>query len=263
MTRSLIRFSGISFALLVSATAAQASSYLPGLAGTCAACTFGVHLPEGSSGSLPGVGGGGIDPVAGGVLDGARTYIFDLTGWVDGTVSRGDPDFAMLVWDMGDAFDTVRLYPHQDHFGGGPTTDPFLVQDVMEFSVWGSHDNVTFSLLADVIGYDVNGEGPGVPTYTFAGTAPSVVYRGGSTAFGVTNAYTRDYTFPTAFRYYGIRASTIALLGFGADAEIDALAANQGAIIGPVGEPGPGALFLLGAFALGRRSWRRARHTID
>jgi hypothetical protein len=261
MTLSLIRCAGVSFAILLSATATQASSYLPGQASTCPGCTFGAHLPFGPSGSLPGVGGSGINAASGGVLDGNRTYIYDLGGWIDGAVSRGDADFAMLVWDMGAAYDTVRLYTHQDHYFGGPTTDPFIVQDLMEYSVWGSNDNMTFLLLSDVIAFDANGGGPGVPTYTFAGTAPSVVYRGGSTAFGITNAYTRDYTFATTFRYYGIRASTISLAAGDADPEIDALAANQGNIDPPVAEPGLATLLLLGAAAMGRRGWRRRRST--
>ena len=34
-------------------------------------------------------------------------------------------------------------------------------QDVMEYSVWGSNDNVNFVLLSDVIGFTLGGDGPG------------------------------------------------------------------------------------------------------
>lgn len=254
MAQMLARCAIASLALLSSATAVQGSSYLPGVAGNCPGCTFGAHLAEGPNGSLPGVGGSGINPVSGGVLDGQRSYIWDLGAWIDGTVTRGDNDFAMLVWDMGTAFDTLRLYPHQDHFFGGPITDPEIGQDVMEYSIWGSNDNLTFVLLSDVVAFDINGGGPGLPTYTFAGTAPMFVYRGGSAAFGLINAYTRDYTFATSYRYYGVRTSTISLRAGDADPEIDALAANAG----PIAEPALVSLFLCGAALVLQRRFRRA-----
>lgn len=230
--------------------------YAAGLAPACGTCVTGTHLAQNAAtGSWPGVGGGGINAAAGTALDGQRTYIYDRGGFVDGTVVRGDNDFAMLVWDVGSPLDTLRLYTHQDHYSGGPINDNFTAQDVMEYSVWGSHDNVTFSLLSDVVGFALAGGGAGLPTYTFAGTEPTVIYRGGSAEFGVVNAYTRDYTFGQAYRYYGVRTSTISLLASDADPEIDALAFNRGAI-DPVPEPASMLLFgtgLLGAVRAARK----------
>jgi len=249
-----------------------ATIYDAGTASACASCTFGTHLPQGPNGSLPGAGGSGINGPAGTALDGQRTYIYDQAGWVDGTVTRGDADFAMLVWDLGvgNALDTLRLYTHQDHYAGGPVSDNFVAQDLMEYSVWGSNDNLTFDLLSDVVGFDINGGGAGLPTYTFAGTAPTIVYRGGSAEYGILNAYTRDYTFGNSYRWYGIRSSSIGLdyqdgtasnpghpnPGFiDADPELDAVAFNRGPI---EPTPEPASFLMLGAgvaaLALARRS---------
>jgi hypothetical protein len=218
--------------------AGAAVIYLDGVAPVTPGLVFGDHLLTNQPfGSVAGTGGSGISN-NGDVPNGARTYTFDTSAQpdlTDGVANRGDPGFAMLIWDMGQAFDSMRLYTHQDHiFDGindGPLDifTPFVGQDVMEYSVWGSNDGNQFALLSDVVGMDLDGGGVGKPTYTFAGAAPTVVYRGGSAENGVINAYTREYVFDTAFRYYGIRTSQISLTipggGQDADPEIDAIAA--------------------------------------
>jgi hypothetical protein len=249
-----------------------ATVYSPGVAPPAASSglTFGAHLlPPHPHESVPGVGGGGLHP-SGSVLDGFRTYIWDQGAQpdlTDGVANRGDSVFAMMIWDMGAAFDSMRLYTHQDHFFGGPILDNFTAQDVMEYSVWGSHDGDNFVLLSDVIGLDLDGGGFGLPTYTFAGTAPTVVYRGGSAEFGVLNAYTREYTFPNAYRYYGIRTSQISLTipggGIDADPEIDTIAAFNIADRMTVPEPASGLIWsgVVVASCLARIAGRRARLT--
>ena len=105
-------------------------------------------------------------------------------------------------------------------------------------------------MLSDVTAFDLTGGGVGKPTYTFEGAEPTFVYRGGSAEFGVTNAYTRDYTFADNYRYYGVRSSLISVRASDADPEIDAIVGNPGPIR-DVPEPGVLALFGFGVAALG------------
>ena len=260
--------------LFTGSQAMAVTIYDPGLAPAAGSSglTFGDHLvsPQAHP-SVPGVGGSGISN-AGDALNGSRTFTFDRGAQpdlTDGVANRGDAGFAMLIWDMETPFDSIRLYTHQDHFSGGPITTNFVAQDVMEYSVWGSNDGDDFELLSDVIGFDINGGGAGLPTYTFAGADPSVVYRGGSPEFGITNAYTREYVFGSTFQFYGVRTSQISLTipggGIDADPEIDAIG---GFNIGdrPPGSPGtdgvipePTTLSLLGMGAAGLALFRRRR----
>ena len=48
-----------------------------------------------------------------------------------------------------------------------------------------------------------------------------MIYRGGSPEHGIANAYTREYVFAQAFRFYGVRTSQISLTipGGGVDAD--------------------------------------------
>lgn len=227
---SKIKCMGAAALFGLSALSNAAVIYNAGTAPTAASSglTFGTHLISGPHTSVAGAGGGGLS-ASGSVLDGLRTYIYDQNAQADltdGVAQRGVAPFAMMIWDMGAAYDSMRLYTHQDHYNGGPITSNFTAQDVMEYSVWGSQDGDNFVLLSDVIGFDLNG---GSPTYSFNGTAPTVVYRGGSAEFGVLNAYTREYVFADAYRYYGIRTSQVSLTipggGFDADPELDAIAA--------------------------------------
>ena len=250
--RSLLVSSVLSFSFTV---VNAAPTYLDGQStslATCPTCVIGLHLPAGANGSIAGIGGSGINAGAGSALDGQRTYIYDLgyPGFSAGDpIARGSAGFAMLVWDMGIAMNTMRLYTHQDHYNGGPITTPFVAQDVMEYSVWGSNDNLNFVLLSDVTAFDIIGDGAGKPTYTFEGTEPSFIYRGGSPEFGAVNAYTRDYTFGDDYRYYGVRSSLVSVRASDADPEIDAVVGNPGAIR-IVPEPGSLALIGLAMIAL-------------
>ena len=93
----------------------------------------------------------------------------------------------------------------------------------------------------------------------------SIVFRGGSTEFGALNAYTREYTFGTAYRYYGVRASSVTLglnngvsvpAQFDGDPELDAVMAAAGPVLG-VPEPETYAMLLAGLGLLGFAARRR------
>jgi hypothetical protein len=57
----------------------------------------------------------------------------------------------------------------------------------------------------------------GHPTYTFngdlgqAGEAPHTVWIGGTVEQGIYHAFTRDYIFCDAYRYIGVRSSTVSI----------------------------------------------------
>ena len=243
--------------------ASAAPSYLAGTTPLLSASppsTFdvGTHLPSYIGATVP--EGNGT------ALDGTRVYFYDNLSSTDDPATA--TPFNLLVWQFSDAKDSVRLYTHQDHLSGSADTD-FEAQDVMEYSVWGCNGasgacktEGEWTLLSDVVAFaDV---ASGNPTYTFAGTDPTTIYRGGSGEFGALNAYTRDYTFGTAYNFYGIRASTVSFLANDADPELDALVAFNRVDFPPPAVPEPetyalllGGLGILGAMT--RRRKQRAR----
>jgi len=251
----------VALALGMTGQASAAPAYVDGTTPLLSASppgTFdvGTHLPSYIAGT--------VNEGNGTQLDGTRVYFYDNLGSTDDAATA--TPFNLLVWQFAAAKDSVRLYTHQDHLSGAADTD-FEAQDVMEYSVFGCNGAAggcktagDWTLLSDVIAFaDV---ASGKPTYTFAGTDPTTIYRGGSAEFGVLNAYTRDYTFSTAYNFYGIRSSTISFIANDADPELDALVAfNRVDFPDPnvpaVPEPETYAMMLAGLGLVGAITRRR------
>jgi hypothetical protein len=169
------------------------------------------------------------------------------------------------VWQFGSAKDSVRLYTHQDHYFGGPVPDDgFTANEILEYSVWGCNGPTggckaqgDWTLLSDPTGYSFPTVGK--PEYTFAGVAPATdIFRGGSTEFGLVNAYVQDFTFASGYNFFAIRGSTIAMLANTADPELDAMAAFNRADV-TIDIPEPTSLALFGAGLAGFAALRRRR----
>lgn len=153
----------------------------------------------------------GDDPkTAGNALDRNRVYMLD-TDW---------STFQMLKWDMNSPTNVVRVYPDVEHNGG-------LNWDYLQWSLWGSktgaEDPNAWTLLWDPITSSGSNVNDFVVT-SWTGTAPSVVYRYG-TSLGddrYADAFTMDFQLSDSYRYIGVRHSTLTPAW---DPEINAVAA--------------------------------------
>ena len=232
---------------------AEATTYLDGVSAplsSYAAGTFdlGTHLPNF-------IGGSNGSAADGTNLDGNRVYIFDINDAAGPNGPAAQANFHLLVWQFAAPKDSVRLYTHQDHYFGGPITDAFTSAEVLEYSVWGCNSasaggcaaQANWNYLSDPLGSVI---GPQGPVYNFAGTAATTIFRGGSSEFGLVNAYTQDYTFGTAHDFYAIRGSTQAMLQNTADPELDAMVAFNRKDVPPVPEPSTYALMGVGVLGL-------------
>ncbi len=201
-------------------------------------------------------------------LDGNRVYIFDVNDPAGPTGALAQASFNLLVWQFAAPKDSVRLYTHQDHYFGGPITDAFTAAEVLEYSIWGCHGTAVggctvqanWSLLSDPTGSVIGADGP---VYNFAGTAAATIFRGGSSEFGLVNAYTQDYTFGTAYDFYAIRGSTQAMIQLTADPELDAMVAFNRVDVPLVPEPETYALMMAGLAALGVVARRRKQSSAE
>ena len=258
--------------LLAVAASAQATVYVDGtteLLSSHAAGTvdLGAHLPSYIG---PTVAEGN-----GTALDGTRVYFYDVNDPAGLAGSTAAANFNLLVWQFTAPKDTVRLYTHQDHYGGGAIGDS-LAPEVLEYSVFGCNSGgvldhcknaANWSLLSDPVSWVLDGTNP---IYTFNGTAAAAIFRGGSAEYGLVNAYVQDYTFASKYDFFAIRGSSIAMKANTADPELDAMAAfNRREVpeipgdvpVPGVPEPSTYAMLFAGLFAVGIAARRRRAGT--
>ncbi len=142
------------------------------------------------------------------------------------------------------ATNSIRVFANMDHLGS-----PY---DGYQYTIYGSTDGSTYTLLFDAL--TVLGSGEPFTLGTFTGTAPTTV---NNVVVGVgggegRTGYIADFTFSTAYQYYEFGASTVAIAQGNADQELSAVG-NLAA----VPEPEPFALMLAGLGVLGFVGRRR------
>jgi hypothetical protein len=249
--RKLTTAAVVAWLTMVMPVGVGATTYLPGQSPALSLSppgTFdlGAHLPSYIG---PTNSDGGTPAADGTNLDGKRVYFFDVNDPLGPTSPAATANFNLLVWQFNSTKDSVRLYTHQDHLF--EFTGALLAAEELEYSVWGCNgptggckSQSDWTLLSDPISFVFDSDGN--PIYSFAGTAATTIYRGGSAEFGLVNANVQDFTFATSYNFFAIRGSTIAMQFNTADPELDAMVAfNRTDFPAPGTIPEPATLVLL------------------
>jgi hypothetical protein len=145
------------------------------------------------------------------VAQGLRVYGGTLLGNGLPTTVNNQPD-NWIEATFPSPVSTIVVFPNIDHFG--------LAYDGFQYSIAGSNDGTTWTLLYDAT--SVNGANEPFKLGTFTGTAPTTVNNVCPVALCALNAgvpgsgpngtvgYIARFTFTTAYQYYAFGASTVA-----------------------------------------------------
>jgi hypothetical protein len=156
-------------------------------------------------------GSGAVAMPYGNALDDERVWINDAP-----------PTFTMLKWDMGFSTNFIRVYPNVEHDGG-------FNWDYLQWSLWGSNTGAEDPNAWTLLWNPKSTSGSSVDDFvviSLDGIAPTTVYRYGSPMGpdNLADAFTMDFNLTTNYRYFGVRASTLAINAGSPDCEIDAIA---------------------------------------
>ncbi len=177
----------------------------------------------------------GCNPVSASTIDaGKRVY--------------GDGLNLPILASFSTATRSIRVFSNIDHLGSA--------YDGYQYSILGSHDGISYTLLFDALA--VEGSGEPFTLGSFLGTAPDRVNNVLSGQLGPEGqtGYIADFTFGEAYSHFKFGVSTFAASSNG-DQELSGVGRLES--IAPVPAPGTLGLLSLGLAGLG---WvRRKQHS--
>jgi hypothetical protein len=118
----------------------------------------------------------------------------------DGKRIYGEGYNLPILAEFSSAADSIRVFSNIDHFGAA--------YDGYQYSILGSDDGVSYTLLFDAL--DVQGSGEPFTLGSFLGTAPDTVNNvlSGKLGPGGQTGYIADFKFRNAYRYFKFGVST-------------------------------------------------------
>jgi len=129
----------------------------------------------------------------------------------------GNGSTPSIIASFSEAVSSIRVFPNIDHFG--------LAYDGYQYTVSGSNDGVTYTLLYNPT--STVGGGEPFTLGTFTGTAPyqvnNVLTPGAGP--GGTVGYEADFSFSQAYQWYSFGSSVVGIDSGNSDQELSGVAA--------------------------------------